>query len=48
MRIFFLIGEFALFLIYIPQTNESSKTTEIYTHITEKSLLKITNHFDDL
>ncbi|GAB1416300.1 site-specific integrase [Paludibacter sp.] len=28
--------------------HKSSKTTEIYTHVTEKSLLKITSPFDDL
>ena len=28
--------------------HKSSKTTEIYTHVTEKSLLKIKSPFDDL
>ena len=28
--------------------HKSSKTTEIYTHVTEKSLQKIKSHFDDL
>ncbi len=28
--------------------HKSSKTTEIYTHVTEKSLLKISSPFDDL